>query len=148
MTTTSTTIPTSRDADQLIERARIAYAKAGGREQPSGASDVHDINGATTAILRNTNGLLAAYCLHGTSLKRLDECDAVAADLFVQAFAGPRDPRSAEYKAGVLAALQFGIGGRKIPHPYPAGTAADDAFYAGQAEGHSLWRRVLKSGAA
>lgn len=141
MTTTITTLP-GRHADQLIERACAAFLKDGGAGQPSSASDVHDINGSTAVILRNTNGVLAAYCVHDTALKRMSAGHAATADLFVQAFDVPRDLRSPEYKAGALAALQFRLSERKIPRPYIAGTAADDAFYAGVAEGHAIWRRA------
>ncbi len=83
MTTTSTTPPGRRD-DQLLERARIAYVKAGGREQPGNASGVHDINGTAVVILRNTNGVLTAYGVHGAALKRMNAGEAAAADLFAQ----------------------------------------------------------------
>lgn len=62
--------------------------------------------------------------------------------LFAAAFDMPRDPRSPEYKAGVRAALSFRIDGLPIRHPYPAGSAADDAFAAGIQEGHAIWRRA------
>lgn len=61
--------------------------------------------------------------------------------LFRAAFDTPRDPRSEPYKAGVRAALAFRIDGVRIPHPFAPATAEDDAYYAGQAEGHALWRR-------
>lgn len=143
-----TPITTRLDDDQLVERARAAYTKAGGREQPSSASAVHDINGSTTAILRNCNGVLTAYCLHGAALKRLSSGEAIAADLFAQAFEVARDQRSTEYRAGALAALQFRLAGRAIPHPYAPATAADDAFHAGLAEGHAIWHRTQEGGAA
>lgn len=60
--------------------------------------------------------------------------------IFDRAFSRPRDPRSAEYKAGVMAALRFRIEGTKINRPYRIGTAAADAFFSGISEGHSLWR--------
>lgn len=72
---------------------------------------------------------------------------ATANQLFAAAFDVPRDPRSNEYKAGALAALHFRIEGRKIPRPYSAGTAADDAYHAGIAEGHAIWRRAQEGGA-
>lgn len=74
----------------------------------------------------------------------VDACfDIIEVDaMFASAFNVPRDPRSPEYRAGALAALQFRVDGTPIPHPYPAGTAADDAYYSGQAEGHSIWRRA------
>lgn len=65
-----------------------------------------------------------------------------ADQLFTAAFAVPRDPRSPAYKAGVRAALQFRIEGRRIPKMYEPGTAEDDAYYAGIAEGHAIWRRT------
>jgi len=61
-------------------------------------------------------------------------------NLFRAAFAGPRDPRSAPYKAGVRAALAYRIDGTGFPHPYQPGTAEDDAYYAGISEGHAIWR--------
>lgn len=60
--------------------------------------------------------------------------------LFDAAFAGPRDPRSEAYKAGVLAALRYRIDGAPMASLYPPGSAESDAWYAGTAEGHSLWR--------
>lgn len=54
----------------LIERARIAYFKAGGSDQPSDASEVVELNGITTITLRNVNGVLAMYRLGGAALRR------------------------------------------------------------------------------
>ncbi|MET3134977.1 hypothetical protein AAKU55_005280 [Oxalobacteraceae bacterium GrIS 1.11] len=62
--------------------------------------------------------------------------------LMKQAFDGPRDPRSAEYKAGVRAVLEMKIEGKAIQHAYAPGTAQEDAFYAGHAEGVLIWRNV------
>lgn len=62
--------------------------------------------------------------------------------ILAAAFGQPRDPRSAEYKAGVRAALAFRIDSIAIKRPYAAGTSADDAFDAGLAEGNSLWRHA------
>lgn len=67
---------------------------------------------------------------------------ATADELFAAAFSVPRDPRSPAYKQGVLAALRFRIEGRRIPKLYDPATAEDDAYYAGQAEGHAIWRRA------
>jgi len=66
-----------------------------------------------------------------------NEC---AQHIFNSAFNRPRDPRSAEYKAGVLAALRYRIEGVKIKQVYRPGTASADAFYSGLDEGHRLWR--------
>ena len=62
------------------------------------------------------------------------------------AFSRPRDPRSPEYKAGVLAALKFRCGETPtvILPGYASGrrgTAEEDAFFAGVGEGHLIWRR-------
>jgi len=57
-----------------------------------------------------------------------------------KAFDNRRDPRSAEYKAGVMAVLEFRINKRKITSPYTPGTAQADAFAAGIEEGHSIWK--------
>ena len=70
-----------------------------------------------------------------------------AEHLFSQAFDVPRDPRSDEYKAGVRAALQCRVDGKPITRPYPVGSAADDAFDGGLAEGQALWRRSQEAGA-
>ncbi len=69
-----------------------------------------------------------------------------AQQLFASAFNTPRDPRSPEYKAGVLAALKFRMGEAPtvILPDYASGhqgTAREDAFFAGVSEGHSVWRR-------
>jgi hypothetical protein len=65
-TSTSAT-PPARRADQLIERARI------GREQPSDASEVREINGATLVTLTNVNGVLATYRVDDDKLKRITD---------------------------------------------------------------------------
>jgi len=63
--------------------------------------------------------------------------------LYSAAFDIPRDPRSDEYKAGVRAVLKFRIDGTPISRPFKIGSAQDDAYYAGHAEGHAIWRRAL-----
>jgi hypothetical protein len=63
-----------------------------------------------------------------------------ADEILRDAFSVARNPRSAEYKRGVLAALRFRLEGIKITNPFPEGTAASDAFYSGVDEGHRLWR--------
>lgn len=68
------------------------------------------------------------------------ELSVRAQKIFDTAFMAPRDPRSEEYKNGVRAILAFRIDGVQIPHLYEPATAADDAYYAGQAEGHHIWR--------
>lgn len=62
--------------------------------------------------------------------------------LFADAFAQLRDPRSDEYKAGVRAALAFRFDGVRISRPYPAASAQDDAFDGGLVEGHAIWRKA------
>jgi hypothetical protein len=70
--------------------------------------------------------------------------------LFDAAFSKPRDPRSPEYKDGVMAALKFRL--KEAPTVMvPAyasgrqGTAREDAFFAGVGEGHAIWRRHRES---
>ena len=60
--------------------------------------------------------------------------------LFKAAFDQPRDPRSPEYKAGVLASLAFRFNGVPVQVPYPIGTAAADAYFSGLNEGNRIWR--------
>jgi hypothetical protein len=62
--------------------------------------------------------------------------------LFEAAFNVPRDARSEEYMDGARAALAFRIEGIPISRPHPVGSAAGDAFFAGVAEGHAIWRRA------
>jgi hypothetical protein len=64
----------------------------------------------------------------------------IATQLYEKAFHSTRDPRSEVYKAGVLDTLNFKESGSKLPHPYPLGTVEADAWFAGNQEGHSLWR--------
>lgn len=65
------------------------------------------------------------------------------------AFFNGRTPRSAEYQAGTRMALEQRIERVDIVPPYEAGTAAADAFFAGLAEGKSIWRAaVAKIGGA
>lgn len=65
--------------------------------------------------------------------------------LMDQAFFPGRSPRSREYRAGCRAGLEFRLCGAAIPAPYAAGTAAADAFFAGAAEGHSIWRTISRN---
>lgn len=67
-----------------------------------------------------------------------------AAVLFNEAFQRPRDPRSPEYKRGVLYILLFKSGAiKRAPCPFLAGTAEADAWHSGTDEGHSIWRQSL-----
>ncbi|ADH86723.1 hypothetical protein [Desulfurivibrio alkaliphilus] len=67
-------------------------------------------------------------------------------EIFQKTFGTPRDPRSPEYRAGVLAALRFRFGeATTIATPHQAGTAQADAFFAGLAEGHALARAHHKT---
>lgn len=118
------TTPSGRNADQLIERARIAYLKVGGREAPTGASNAH------------------AFCAptHATNLS--------VDDLFVAAFAVVRAPHSNEYQCGVYVALAYRIEGAPIARPFPPGTAQNDAYHAGLQEGFAIWRKAQEAGAA
>lgn len=69
-----------------------------------------------------------------------------ARDVFTRAFEGPRDARSREYRAGVLAALQFRFGEAKgLRCPFEVGTAQADAWFAGTDEGHRLARDVTET---
>ncbi|QYG05768.1 hypothetical protein [Janthinobacterium sp. PAMC25594] len=63
--------------------------------------------------------------------------------LFQTAFYNGRTPRSTEYQTGTRAALAFRIERKDIDPPYQAGTAAADAYFAGLAEGHALWRTAM-----
>jgi hypothetical protein len=66
-----------------------------------------------------------------------------ATELFEEAFRGPRDPRSDEYKAGVLSCLMFRFGEvDSVTCPYPLGTASADAYFAGCSEGHTIYRNA------
>lgn len=69
--------------------------------------------------------------------------------LMLAAFSVPREPRSDEYKAGVRAALELFIEGKRMPFPppFPLGTAAADAYLAGVDEGRAI-RRSLQAQAA
>lgn len=67
---------------------------------------------------------------------------------FLPSLPCPRDPRSDEYRAGVRAALEFRIEGLSIRRPHAAGTAQDDAFDGGLAEGHAIWRKAQAAAGA
>lgn len=70
-----------------------------------------------------------------------------AYEIFDAAFAKPRDPRSDEYRHGVIDILKFRLGeaneafGKK---QYVLGTAQADAYFAGCDEGHRLAREHLE----
>jgi len=65
-----------------------------------------------------------------------------AKKIYDEAFAQPRDPRSPEYKLGVLGTLSRRVDGEECTCPYRAGTAESDAYWAGAAEGLRLSRIV------
>ncbi len=69
-----------------------------------------------------------------------------AQQIFDAAFRAPRDPGSPAYKQGVLAGLRKRTGedaSAGSACPYPMGTAAADAWYAGVDEARALYRREL-----
>ena len=74
------------------------------------------------------------------AMEKIESPAALVDRLFNEAFAPGREPRSAEYKAGVRALLDQRVGRGRLACPYPAGTAQADAFYAGADEGRVLWR--------
>jgi hypothetical protein len=79
-----------------------------------------------------------------TSTSTLGQLPAPTVDQIIRAaFNSIRDPRSTEYKAGVRAALAFRIEGKRIARLYDPDSAQDDAYHAGMAEGHALWRAAV-----
>ncbi|MBE0574784.1 MAG: hypothetical protein IH613_02710 [Desulfuromonadales bacterium] len=64
-------------------------------------------------------------------------------DIFNQAFSQIREPRSEEYRRGVLAALEFRCEAVPIPRLYRVGSVQFDAFISGVDEGHRRWRDAL-----
>jgi hypothetical protein len=70
-----------------------------------------------------------------------------AQEIFNAAFATPRDPRSAEYKQGVLDVLKYRLGEANVvgwKMRYTLGTAQADAYFAGCDEGHRRAREYLE----
>ena len=65
--------------------------------------------------------------------------------LFDAAFNVPRDLRSDAYKMGCLATLRFRVEGQRMDSPFDEGTAESDAWYAGTAEGHAIWRHYRET---
>lgn len=47
--------------EALLGRARAAYARNGGNQQPGQHSDVQEVDGTTYVTLRNINTILAVY---------------------------------------------------------------------------------------
>jgi hypothetical protein len=63
------------------------------------------------------------------------------------AFFPGRAPRSAEYRQGCQAALEYRILGRRMHPVYPVGCCEADAWCAGAEEGHAIWRRKCETAA-
>ncbi len=61
------------------------------------------------------------------------------------AFFPGRTPRSAEYREGCQAALEYRILGRRMHSSYSAGCCEADAWFAGAEEGHTIWRRKCEA---
>jgi hypothetical protein len=76
-----------------------------------------------------------------------DKSLSVAEELFAKAFNAAREPRSLEYKRGVMAALIHGSAGIKPEKncPYKVGTAGFDAFEVGLEEGHRIWMEHVEA---
>lgn len=69
-----------------------------------------------------------------------------AYEIFDEAFSKPRDPRSDEYRQGVIDILKFRLreeSNTYRPDRYVIGTSAADAYYAGCDEGHRLATEYL-----
>lgn len=65
--------------------------------------------------------------------------------IFRSAFDGPRDPRSDEYKNGVIDVLRFRLGeATEVRCGYRIGSAQADAYFSGCDEGHRLAREHLE----
>jgi hypothetical protein len=70
-----------------------------------------------------------------------------AYEIFDAAFLKPRDPRSDEYRRGVIDVLRFRLdeeNGAFGKNQYKLGTAQADAYFAGCDEGHRLAREYLE----
>lgn len=70
-----------------------------------------------------------------------------AYEIFDEAFSKPRDPRSDEYRHGVIDILKFRLGeaNEAFGKPkYKLGTAQADAYFAGCDEGHRMAREYLE----
>ena len=52
------------------------------------------------------------------------------------------EPRSKEYRIGMLHLLNYRMRSIHIVVPYKPGTAAFDAYFAGNEHGHRLWHRL------
>ena len=69
-----------------------------------------------------------------------------AQEIYAEAFAKPRDPRSDAYRWGVFAALRHRL--EEIDYlvcPFGVGTAESDAWLAGTEEGALLARKFLET---
>lgn len=70
-----------------------------------------------------------------------------ALEIFDAAFSTPRDPRSDEYRHGVIDILKFRLGEENEvcgKRKYVLGTAQADAYFSGCDEGHRLAREYLE----
>ena len=70
-----------------------------------------------------------------------------AYEIFDTAFSKPRDPRSDEYRHGVIDILKFRLHETNEAfgkYQYQIGTAQADAYFAGCDEGHRLAREYLE----
>jgi hypothetical protein len=68
----------------------------------------------------------------------------IVSDLFLQRFGPAGDPRSPEFRAGVMACLMFKANEvEELKSPFEPGTASRDAYDAGIEEGVVIWRQHL-----
>lgn len=73
------------------------------------------------------------------ALGQLQAVEQLVSDVVAVAFGPGRQPRSAEYQAGVRALLLKRTLCRPLVCPHPHGSAQADAWYAGVDEGIALW---------
>lgn len=91
--------------------------------------------------IMNLNSMLN---FHAPDTEELQKPYQLYEDAFFNA--SGRDPRSYEYKQGVLDVLIFRFStsdGRRIIKRYEFGTVQADAWYSGIREGHTIYRDYL-----
>lgn len=68
---------------------------------------------------------------------------ATAEQILEDLFSSPRDPRSSEYRDGLLTELKFRLEGEGYPAcPFELGTAQADAWFSGRDEGSMVASQI------
>lgn len=104
---------------------------------------------ASASILRCLCGADVTYSpVRDDAQAARARCMRLVGEIMALAFDQPRTPRSTAYRVGARDALLGRAMQHSVRNPFELGTSDADAWFAGNAEGHALWRAEAERQAA